>query len=421
MFQFFFLVISSTAFADVGLAPELQPAGIENGNAFRGVLGSCEKERNLYHAFVPPNEPYHCDLASVEVDFKNKYYPTEELCDWGFGELIPHPKKVAGMLIWLPGNEWGRTPGASPGTRPAEDMFHSYGCVMSGSAIMGGSSIGHKMYRFMCKSGTMCGNGTISCCNPIFSNVGLAYPSSMSIYKINTALTTFIKLWRTNYHRPNINFGLGAQYYAGWIRKVVRCKDIPAKLLNLDHIISSDTIPSGWDESEIGFALRTWRGLESLLSKDNLTASFLSPPDYPGPIVPPVKPSLTVTVKDGKAVVTMIGGGIQWFSVGFGAQEMKDNPDALVIYADGTVEERKLAQYSAGEILKLEFTVLSNSVEDGTRTVILSRNITGSSPNRFTFPLPGSKMQYIWAVGAQATELMSHVWSGPGTTNVTAL
>lgn len=416
MFQFLFFALNSIpVFSDVGLAPHLQPAGADNGGAFRGVLGSCEKNLSLYHAFIPSDQPYHCDLAGVELDFKKKYYPAEELCDWGFGELIPQPTVgPLGKLRWLPGGEWGRTPGSQIGTTPAEKMFHSYGCVMSGSAILGGSSNGRNIYKSMCLQGQKCGNGSISCCNPIFSNVGLTYPSSMGIYKINPAMKTFIQMWRATYHRPNINFGLGAEYYAGWIRKVVRCADIPARLLDLNHMVSSDTIPTGWNESEIGYALRTWLGMESLLTADNLTASFLSPPDWPEPIIDPVEPSLSVIVKNGKALVTISGDATKWFSVGFGAYQMQDSPDTLVIYADGRVEERKLAQYSPGGILKLEFTLLSNSVINGTRTVTLSRSVTGSSPDRFTFPSTGSPIQYIWAAGMQATELVSHEWSGLG-------
>lgn len=263
--------------------------------------------------------------------------------------------------------------------------------------------------------------GTRSCCDPIFSNLALSYPSSMSIYKINSQMTKFIELWRANYHRPNINFGLSSQYYAGWIRKVVRCADIPEYLVNLGHIASSNTIPSGWNESEIGFAVRRWRSLESLLTTDNLTASFSSPPDYPaGPIVAPVKPSLSVTVKNGYAHVMMTGDAAKWFAIGFGAQKMSDHPDTLVMYANGKIEERKLSQYSPGAILKSEFTILSNTVVDKKRSVTLMRNATASSPVRFTFPPAGANLQYIWASGMQTTQLMSHVWSGNGNIIVSA-
>lgn len=416
MLQLLFLTaIFSPIFGDVGLAPDLQPADADNGGAFRGVLGSCEENRHLYHAFVPRGEYYHCSLASIEVDFKNKHYPDEDLCDWGFGELIPRPINISGKIQWLPGDEWGRTPGTSPGTTAAESLFHSYGCVMSGSAIMGGSGVGRNVFQLQCSLGMKCGNGTISCCDPIFSNAGLTYPSSMGIYKINEAMERFIESWRGTYHRPNINFGNGAEYYAGWIRKVVRCKDIPAKLLDLGHIASGDTVPPGWNESEIGYALRIWRGMESLLTTKDLTPSFISPSDYPsGPIIPPVKPTLSITVKYGQALVKMTGDATKWFGIGFGAQTMKEHPDTLVMYADGTIEERRLSQYIPGVVIELEFTMLSNSVLDGIRTVIVSRNVTASGPNRFPFPLPGSKVNYIWAAGAQSTKFNSHVWSGIG-------
>ena len=72
-------------------APNLQPSGKENGGAIRGILGDCNEDLAMYHAFVS-DESYYCDLADTAYkSFKSKYYPDTDLCDWGFGELIPRP------------------------------------------------------------------------------------------------------------------------------------------------------------------------------------------------------------------------------------------------------------------------------------------------------------------------------------------
>jgi hypothetical protein len=57
----------------------------------------------------------------------------------------------------------------------------------------------------------------------------------------------------------------------------------------------------------------------------------------------------------------------------FGAQAMKQGPWAIIMEGDGNVTERKLADQSPGVLLPSTVHVVSNTVADGKRTVVMTR------------------------------------------------
>ena len=60
-----------------------------------------------------------------------------------------------------------------------------------------------------------------------------------------------------------------------------------------------------------------------------------------------------------------------WFGVGFDADTMSDKPYSIIIDGDGKATERVMGDHEAGIQLNSSLTVLSNSVADGTRTVVV--------------------------------------------------
>ena len=136
------------------LAPDLQPAGPEDPTgAFRGVMGACEAERSLYHAFVPPGARYHCGIAAAEVAFQRAAHPDEELCDWGFGELIPRPQRINNTTYWVPGAEWAGAPGTAPGTAAPEAMLGRLLRAYNETLVLGGQTAGRFFRQFLCTRG----------------------------------------------------------------------------------------------------------------------------------------------------------------------------------------------------------------------------------------------------------------------------
>ena len=79
------------------------------------------------------------------------------------------------------------------------------------------------------------------------------------------------------------------------------------------------------------------------------------------------------------ATITLSGPAGRWFSVGLGSQtfSMADRPYALVVDGTGNVSERKLGDHSGGQLLAQSVTVQRSSVTADTRTLVLTRPLTG--------------------------------------------
>ena len=117
--------------------------------------------------------------------------------------------------------------------------------------------------------------------------------------------------------------------------------------------------------------------------------------------------------KSGDAYITFIApasGG--WFAVGFNATRMSDLPYAIVLQGDGEVSERKLGQHAAGKELSRTVEVVSNTVTEGVRTVVMRRPLTAPAPDYFTFDSSADELNVIVA-GGPGAEMAYH---GPNRT-----
>lgn len=107
------------------------------------------------------------------------------------------------------------------------------------------------------------------------------------------------------------------------------------------------------------------------------------------------------------AIITLTGPVGVWFGVGFGATAMKDLPYAIIIDGDGKVTERKLANHGPGSLIAASVTVVSTSVHDNSRTLVLHRRVNGSSADHFNFPTAPGDLNLIAAVG-DSSQLAYH-------------
>lgn len=99
----------------------------------------------------------------------------------------------------------------------------------------------------------------------------------------------------------------------------------------------------------------------------------------------------------------MTGPSDVWFGVGFNAGAMKDQPYAIIV--DGTlgnVSERKLADHGPGSLLNASLEVVSNTVSDGVRTVVVSRHVKGDTKDHYSFQTTPGDLALISAVGNTA-------------------
>jgi hypothetical protein len=107
------------------------------------------------------------------------------------------------------------------------------------------------------------------------------------------------------------------------------------------------------------------------------------------------KVSMEIALAAGGATITLAGPADVWFAVGLNAKIMFEKPYTLVVNSTG-VEERKLgtcgteADHCAGTPLAASVKVVSNTVADGVRTVVLTRLLKGATADHYTFE--GSKV-----------------------------
>lgn len=106
-------------------------------------------------------------------------------------------------------------------------------------------------------------------------------------------------------------------------------------------------------------------------------------------------------MQGGIATITMSGPADVWFGAGFNASAMADSPYTLVVNESG-VTERKIgtcgseAEHCPGFQLQSSVTVLSNSIVEGVRTVVMKRSLGGLSKDHYSFnPFSDETIHFI--------------------------
>ena len=113
--------------------------------------------------------------------------------------------------------------------------------------------------------------------------------------------------------------------------------------------------------------------------------------------------------------LTIAGPSDRWFGVGFGSSTMclhaqgdecpTGGPYAIVV-ANTTIFERKLDSHGAGTMLTSSVTVLSDTIDDGIRTVRVTRPLQGQTDGHYTFEYQASSLELIVATGCD--EVFQH-------------
>jgi len=129
--------------------------------------------------------------------------------------------------------------------------------------------------------------------------------------------------------------------------------------------------------------------------------------DLPGVTVGKTQSLVTLKVLadpvNNNVTITMSGKDGNWFGVGFNAHEMCDLPYAIIVNGDGTAYERRLGCHMAGTVLSPSIKVLSSSVVDGVRTVVMTRPVNGLTSEHYTFPSDPATIPFINALGGTPT------------------
>jgi len=105
--------------------------------------------------------------------------------------------------------------------------------------------------------------------------------------------------------------------------------------------------------------------------------------------------------------ISVTGPSDVWFGVGFNASAMKNAPWAIIVDGNGDVTERKLQDQNPGAELANSVTVVSNVVDKGLRTVVMTRPMKGETADHFTFSADQEVvLPFINAIGG--TETLSY-------------
>jgi hypothetical protein len=128
-----------------------------------------------------------------------------------------------------------------------------------------------------------------------------------------------------------------------------------------------------------------------------------------------VNVSLDLDAKSDKATIIVEGPADVWFGVGFGYHHVSTggaDPSVgvsmigtnwtLVMFPNGTVQERKLGNHEPGYVLPPSITVTSNTVANGVRKVIVTRSIAGVQSDNYKFDPSANQVTFINAIGGSA-------------------
>merc|ERR1712180_157878 len=114
---------------------------------------------------------------------------------------------------------------------------------------------------------------------------------------------------------------------------------------------------------------------------------------------------LDTKVTGGLATITLTGPSTKWYGWAFGTPNyaMSDKPYTIVVDGKGNVEERKLGDHDPGTVLTSSVRIVSNSITDGIRTVVVTRPFQGKTTDHFTFSPSSPSLPMLTASGSTST------------------
>ena len=115
--------------------------------------------------------------------------------------------------------------------------------------------------------------------------------------------------------------------------------------------------------------------------------------------------SLNGSVPGGQATITLSGPAGSWFGVGLNSPNfaMADQPYTIVVDGTGNVTELKLGKHAPGTQLQSSLTLVSNTVANGRRQVVLQRPFAGITSDHYTFDPTVATLPVLAASGTGPT------------------
>jgi hypothetical protein len=117
--------------------------------------------------------------------------------------------------------------------------------------------------------------------------------------------------------------------------------------------------------------------------------------------------SMTAKIDVGTQItLTLTGPAGRWFALGFNANSMTNGTDVVAVHSATTLNafDCKLSGFSAPVAdLQQDWTITSDAVNAGTRTIIATRPLNTGDVNDYLFPAVPNPISLIWARSSAAT------------------
>ncbi|MFI1743718.1 T9SS type A sorting domain-containing protein [Thalassobellus sediminis] len=126
-----------------------------------------------------------------------------------------------------------------------------------------------------------------------------------------------------------------------------------------------------------------------------------------------------IDITSAKVTLTLIGPDDRWLALGFGTSAMSTNKD-VVIFTGTTLTDRTFTGLGSTPILdnNQDWTVTSNTVTSGKRTLVATRVLNTGESNDYVFSTSDTSINLVWARGNGATfNLGNHGSSNRGATS----
>jgi hypothetical protein len=127
--------------------------------------------------------------------------------------------------------------------------------------------------------------------------------------------------------------------------------------------------------------------------------------------------TVSININDTDVLISMVGDENRWMGLGFGVSSMTSGGDVVTFDSTGFNDRAFLGIGVPPETDTQDWTLLSNTVSSGVRTVVAGRSLAGSDPTDFTFDPAADTLDIVWANGV-STNFQNH---GSGNRGITTL
>ena len=105
----------------------------------------------------------------------------------------------------------------------------------------------------------------------------------------------------------------------------------------------------------------------------------------------------------GTTTLTLAGPSNKWFGIGFGNSNMYGTDILMTNGSSNLRDAYSTANVEPQEEASQDWTLVSNTVSSGTRTIIASRDNNTGDSNDYVFNASAGSLTVIWAIGSSTT------------------